>query len=69
MHLAFAKIQARLHWSLKKPGDVESWGEGIRLLDEWNYYEDDELRLSAFRWVRMIPPLAKSSGIYPYKLG
>jgi O-methyltransferase involved in polyketide biosynthesis len=69
LHLAFARVKARMHWRLKNPKDVESWGEGIRLLAEWNYYEDDEPRLKAFRWVRLIPPLAKSSGIFHYRLG
>ena len=69
LHLAFAKIKARLHWSIKQGRDVEGWAEGIRLLDEWNYYEDDESPLKAFRWVRFIPPLAKSSGIFHYRLG
>jgi len=69
LHLAFARVKARLHWSLKHGKDVEGWGEGIRLLDEWNYYEDDEANLRAFRWVRLIPPLAKSSGIFHYRLG
>ncbi len=69
IHLAFARVKARLHWRLKNPRDVEGWGEGIHLLDEWNYYEDDEPALKAFRWVRMIPALAKSSGIFHYRLG
>jgi O-methyltransferase involved in polyketide biosynthesis len=69
MHLAFAGIKARLNWRLKNPRDVEGWGEGIRLLDTWNYYEDDEPRLKAFRWVLKIPALANSSGIYHYRLG
>jgi O-methyltransferase involved in polyketide biosynthesis len=69
LQLAYAKLGARLHWPLKHGRDVESWGEGIRLLDEWNYYDDDEPRLKAFRWVRLIPPLAKSSGIFHYRLG
>jgi O-methyltransferase involved in polyketide biosynthesis len=69
LHLAYAKVEARLHWSIKQGKDVEDWGEGIRLLDEWNYYEDDESPLKAFRWVRLIPPLAKSSGVYHYRLG
>lgn len=69
LQLAFAKVKARLHWRLPHGKDVESWGEGIRLLDEWNYYEDDEPRFRAFRWVRLIPPLAKSSGIFHYRLG
>jgi len=69
LHLAFAKVGARMHWSVKQGKDVEGWGECIRLLDEWNYYEDDDSPLKAFRWVRLIPPLAKSSGIFHYRLG
>ena len=69
LHLAYAKLKARLHWSIKHGKDVENWGEGIRLLDEWNYYEEDEPQLKAYRWVRLIPPLAKSSGIFHYRLG
>jgi hypothetical protein len=69
LQLAFSKIQARLQWSLKNPKDVESWGQGICLLDEYNYFEDPEPQFKAFRWVRLIPALAKSSGIYHYRLG
>jgi O-methyltransferase involved in polyketide biosynthesis len=69
MHLAFGGIKVRMQWRLKNPRDVEGWGDGIRLLDEWNYYEDDEPYMKAFRWVRLIPPLAKSSGIFHYQLG
>jgi O-methyltransferase involved in polyketide biosynthesis len=69
LHLAYAKVKARMHWSIKDGKDIESWGEEIRLLDEWNYYEDDESPLKAYRWVRLIPPLAKSSGIFHYRLG
>ena len=69
LHLAHAKVKARLHWSFKDGRDMELWSDGIRLLDEWNYYEDDDSPLKAFRWVRLIPPLAKSSGIYHYRLG
>ena len=69
LHLAYAKVKARMHWSIKDGKDIESWGEGICLLDEWNYYEDDESPLKAYRWVRLIPPLAKSSGIFHYRLG
>lgn len=69
LQLAYAKVEARLHWSLKQGRDVESWGEGIRFLDKWNYYDEDEPRLKAFRWIRLIPVLAKSSGIFHYRLG
>ena len=69
LQLAYAGVEARLHWRLKHGCDVETWGPGIQMLDEWNYYADDEPALKAFRWVRMIPPLAKSSGIFHYRLG
>jgi O-methyltransferase involved in polyketide biosynthesis len=69
LQLAFSRVQARLHWRLKDPRDVEKWGQGIRLLDEWNYYEDDEPRLKSVRWARHIPALAKSSGVFHYQLG
>jgi O-methyltransferase involved in polyketide biosynthesis len=68
LQLAFSGVQARLHWRLKDPRNVESWGDDIHLLDEWNYYEEDEPRLRAVRWARHIPALAKSSGIYHYLL-
>jgi len=69
LQLAFTGVEARLHWSIKHSTDVETWAEGIHLLDEWNYYEDDDPHLKAFQWVKMIPPLAKSSGIFHYRLG
>lgn len=69
LQFAFSGVKARLHWRLKRGKDVESWGKAIRLLDEWNYFDEDDPHLKAFRWVRMIPALAKSSGIFHYQLG
>jgi len=69
MHLAYVKVKARMHWSIKQGKDVEDWGEGIRLLDEWNYYEDDNSLLQAYRWMRLIPPVAKAAGVFHYRLG
>ncbi|MEI6290374.1 MAG: class I SAM-dependent methyltransferase [Chloroflexota bacterium] len=69
LHLALAGIQARLCWKLKNPADVETWGQDFKLLEAWNYYGDDEPLMAPYRWLRFIPGLAKSSGIYHYKLG
>jgi O-methyltransferase involved in polyketide biosynthesis len=75
LHLAFVKAQARMHWSLNDGKEVESWGSGstlagsIRLLEGWYYYDDEETPLKAFRWLRLIPPVARASGIYRYRLG
>jgi O-methyltransferase involved in polyketide biosynthesis len=67
--LSFSKINARLQWGLQHGRDVESWGEGIRLLDEWFYFDRPEPRLGISQLMRYFPPLAKGVGIFHYQLG
>ena len=69
LQLAFSKIKARLHWGLKHGRDVEAWGDSIRMLEEWFYFDTDEPRTRAYRWMRRIPLLGKSTGIFHYQLG
>jgi O-methyltransferase involved in polyketide biosynthesis len=67
--LSRAKMGARYHWGLKRGTDLERWGEGIRLLDEWFPFDRPEPRLARVQWVRHIPPLARVMGIFHYQLG
>ncbi len=67
--IARTKIGARYYWGLKRGKDVESWGDGISLLDEWFPFDRPEPRLAHIQWVRYIPPLAKVMGIFHYRLG
>jgi O-methyltransferase involved in polyketide biosynthesis len=69
LRIARTKIGARYHWGLKHSKELEKWGDGICLLDEWHFLDHAEPRLAHHRWLRHIPPLAKSSGIYHYWLG
>jgi O-methyltransferase involved in polyketide biosynthesis len=69
LRIARTKIGARYHWGLKRGKDVEKWGNDIYLLDEWSYFSRPEPRLAHARWMRYIPPLAKASGIFHYRLG
>jgi len=69
LQLALSKVSARLQWGLKHGKDVESWGDGLLLLDEWFYFDDPEPRLGAFRWMNFFPFLGKSTGIFHYRLG
>jgi O-methyltransferase involved in polyketide biosynthesis len=64
-----AKISARYNWGLKRGKDLEGWGDGISLLDEWFPFDRPEPRLAHVQWVRHIQPLAKVMGIYHYRLG
>jgi O-methyltransferase involved in polyketide biosynthesis len=63
------KIGARFHWGLKHATDLEGWGDGIHLLEEWYYLDHLEPRQAHHRWLRHVPPLAKASGIFQYRLG
>jgi O-methyltransferase involved in polyketide biosynthesis len=67
--VARTQIGARCHWALKRGKDLESWGDGTRLLDEWFPFSSPEPRLAHIRWVRYIPLLAKTTGVFHYRLG
>jgi hypothetical protein len=69
LELAFTRLAARLHWGLESGRALESWGVGIRLLEEWFYFDRPEPRLGASQLMRCIPPLAKGVGIFHYQLG
>jgi O-methyltransferase involved in polyketide biosynthesis len=57
----------RIFWDAKNPQELETWG--LRLLDHWYYFDNPEPRLRAFRWMRLIPFMAKATGIFHYRLG
>jgi O-methyltransferase involved in polyketide biosynthesis len=59
----------RFYWGTWSGNDLEAWGEGIQLLDDWGYLDDPEPRLSYYRWMRYIPLAAKAGRIYHFKLG
>jgi methyltransferase (TIGR00027 family) len=69
LRLSITKFGARYHWGLKRGQELESWGDGIRLLDEWGYFDRPEPRLNHIRWMRHIPLLARVLRIYHYRLG
>jgi len=60
---------ARCRWALKHGKDLEVWGAGIHLLREWFPFKSPEPRLAHVRWVRYVPLLAKTIGVYYYRFG
>ena len=69
LQLVLSKVSARLHWGLRHSKDVENWGNGFLLLDEWFYFDEPEPRMRPYRWMRYFPLLGKSTGIFHYRLG
>jgi O-methyltransferase involved in polyketide biosynthesis len=67
--VARTHIGAMAKWALKGGRELEGWGENIHLLEEWYPFLSPEPRLSHLRWVRYIPFLYKTSGIFHYRLG
>jgi len=69
LHLVLSGFKPRLHWGLKNPREIETWGNSIRLLEEYYYFNRPQPRLGLFQLMRYLPVLAKSTGIFHYRLG
>jgi len=64
-----SRIDLRVHWGIWHGREIEGWGEGIRLLDEWGFFDRPEPRLARIRWLRRIEALARTLRIYHFRLG
>ncbi len=69
LQLVFSKVKARMKFSLKHGRDVEAWSPGVRMLEEWFYFNTDEPRVRKYRWMYNVAFLRKSTGIFHYRLG
>jgi O-methyltransferase involved in polyketide biosynthesis len=81
LRLSITKLGARYHWGIWRGQEIEGWGvasstgvaipsgAGIRLLDEWGYFDRLEPRLEHIKWMRHIPLLARVLRIYHFQLG
>ena len=69
LHLLFTAVRARCQWGLAHGQDLEQWGEGIRMLEEWYYFVRPEPRMGSMQMMRYIPAIRKASGIFHYRLG
>ena len=65
-----------LRWGFWRSQEIEGWGGpstslrtgGIRLLDEWGYFDQPEPRLSRFRWMAPLWRLLKPMRIFRFNL-
>ncbi len=49
--------------------ELESWGPGIELLDQWTYFDEDEPKLGWMRWFARFPLFRWSQWTARYRLG
>lgn len=67
-HPAIRKLHAHL-WGIKRGQELETWSPGIRLLDEWFYFDRPEPRLGWTGLLRFVPLLNRGNSIVQYQLG
>ncbi len=70
LSLSASKIAAGLlKWGLRRGREMESWGAGIRMLDQWGYFDQPEPRLAAIWWMPIARPLLGGMRIYHFQVG
>ncbi len=69
LHPTLRKKRAQIYWGLEDNRELERWGDGIRLLSEWYYFEQPEPRLGAQKLIRWLPGFGRSAKIVRYRLG
>ncbi len=69
LHPLLRKINVTMHWGLKDNRELETWAAGIKLLNEWFYFDQPEPRLGTMKLVRWIPGLGHGAKIVHYRLG
>jgi O-methyltransferase involved in polyketide biosynthesis len=68
-NLQTARFGFRTRWGIWHGQEIERWGDDIRLLDEWGYFDCPDTRLDSIRWLRPIEGLARTFRIYQFQLG
>ena len=68
-NLQTARFGFHTHWGIWRGQKLESWGAGIRLLDEWGYFDDPTPRLDKIRWMSPFESIFKTLRIYHFQLG
>lgn len=64
-----ARFGFRAYWGTWSGKEVERWGDGIHLIDEWGYLDQLEPRTDHLRWLRPIEMLFRTLRIYRFRLG
>jgi len=64
-----SKLNVNIRWGIWHGEDIEKWGDGIKLLDEWGFFDPPEPRLARIRWLRPIESLIRTVRIYHFQLG
>jgi O-methyltransferase involved in polyketide biosynthesis len=68
-YLSNSQFAGLMQWGFWHGQEIEGWGDGIHLLDEWGFFDQPEPRLASFRWMAPIFRLFKPMRIFHFQLG
>jgi O-methyltransferase involved in polyketide biosynthesis len=68
-HLSGSPFTGLMQWGFWSGQEIEAWGNGIHLLDEWGFFDQPEPRLDSYRWMTPLFRLFKPMRIFHFQLG
>ncbi len=68
-YLSSSQFGGLMRWGFWRGQEIEGWGAGIRMLDEWGFFDRPEPRMDRFRWMAPIFRLFKPMRIFHFQLG
>jgi len=66
--LSKSRFAGLMRWGFWRGQELEAWGQGIRLLDEWGYFDRPEPRLISFRRLALVFRLLKPMRVFHFQL-
>jgi O-methyltransferase involved in polyketide biosynthesis len=67
--LSSSPFAGLMRWGFWHGQEIEGWGDGIHLLDEWGFFDQPEPRMDSYRWMAPIFRLFKPMRIFHFQLG
>jgi O-methyltransferase involved in polyketide biosynthesis len=64
-----SRFAGLMQWGFRSAAQIEAWGAGIHLLDDWGFFDQPEPRLESYRWMAPLFSMLKPIRIYHFKLG
>ncbi len=68
-YLSNSAFAGLMRWGLWSGRELERWAGGIRLLDEWSFFDEPEPRLDTYRWTAPLFRIFRPIRILHFKLG
>jgi len=68
-YLSNSPFAGLMQWGFWHSQEVEDWRVGIRLLDEWGFFDQPEARLARYRWMAPLFRLFKPMRLFHFRLG